>query len=103
MNDDPYHDRKPYHMFHLVSSKGDVSPLCAERPRKINLKRELWTFDKGAVTCKKCLAKLASSSVASSPWSAPSPPCATAGATRSTTSRSAARRSTPRHLGANAC
>lgn len=59
MNDDPYPYRKPYHLFHLVSSHGDVSPLCAERPRKINLERELWTFDEGAVTCQECLTKIA--------------------------------------------
>ncbi len=56
-SDDPYHDRKKYHMAKLFSDNGDVSPVCAERPRKINLKRETWTFRWEAVTCKKCLAK----------------------------------------------
>lgn len=55
MKDDPYHDKKKYHMAALMSSKGDVSPLCAVKPRKLNLKRELWTLEKEAVTCKKCL------------------------------------------------
>lgn len=46
-------------MAKLVSNRGDVSPLCADRPRKLNLERELWTFEAAAVTCKKCLAKIA--------------------------------------------
>ena len=53
---DPYHDVKKVHMGHLVSDKGDVSPLCAKRPRKINLKRETWTLVKKFVTCRECLA-----------------------------------------------
>ncbi len=57
--DDPYHDIRPYHKAHLVSAKGDVSPLCAARPRKIDLRRELWTLRDEAVTCKRCLAALA--------------------------------------------
>lgn len=58
-DDDPYHDRKPYHMANLFSDHGDVSPLCAPRPRKLNLKRERWTTSAEAVTCRKCIAKLA--------------------------------------------
>ncbi len=50
-----YHDRKVYHMFAMVNQRGGVSPLCAEKPRKLNLKRELWTFRWEAVTCKNCL------------------------------------------------
>lgn len=57
-DEDLYFGIKPYHMFNLVSDKGDVSPLCAKRPRKINLKKELWTLKSEAVTCKRCLAKL---------------------------------------------
>jgi hypothetical protein len=52
--DDPYHDIKIYHMAHLISAKGHVSPLCAEKPRKINLRLAMWTIRKEAVTCKKC-------------------------------------------------
>ena len=65
--DDPYHDNKPYHMAHLYSQKGDVSPLCAVKPRKLNLDRELWTIRKEAVTCKKCLKKLDESAAADRP------------------------------------
>ncbi len=55
--EDPYRDRKPYHMFNLVSPNGSVSPLCAASPRPLNLRRELWTFEWAAVTCPRCLAK----------------------------------------------
>jgi hypothetical protein len=41
-----------------VNPKGDVSPLCAKVPRKINLKRESWTFIPRLVTCEKCLAAM---------------------------------------------
>jgi hypothetical protein len=52
---DPYHDNKPYHKAKLTDGKGNVSPLCAVKPRALNLKRELWTLEDGAVTCRKCL------------------------------------------------
>lgn len=48
---------KTVHKAHLVSEKGDVSPLCAPEPRAIDLKRATWTIRWEAVTCKKCLAK----------------------------------------------
>ena len=51
---DPYHDLRKVHMFHLVSDKGAVSPLCAKKPRKLNLKREGWTLTNRFVTCEKC-------------------------------------------------
>ena len=35
-----------------------VSPLCAAKPRKINLKVATWTLANRFVTCKKCLRKL---------------------------------------------
>lgn len=57
--DDPYHDIKVYHMAGLISSRGGVSPLCATRPRKIDLRRALWTLRPEAVTCPKCLTALA--------------------------------------------
>jgi len=71
--DDPYHDVKKYHMAHLWSQKGDVSPLCADKPRKINLSRELWTIRPEAVTCKKCLARLAEKKAAESAKGAAKP------------------------------
>ncbi len=55
---DPYHDHKKYHMAKLFSQDGDVSPLCADKPRKLNLKRELWTITPTAVTCRKCKSRL---------------------------------------------
>lgn len=55
---DPYHDDKKYHKAHLMDPNGNVSPLCAAKPRKINLDRECWTMRDEAVTCKKCLAML---------------------------------------------
>jgi hypothetical protein len=58
MVNDPYHDHKPIHRAKLISDKGDVSPLCATKPRKLNLKVETWTNRDEAVTCPKCLAKL---------------------------------------------
>jgi hypothetical protein len=54
-SDDPYCDNKPYHMAHLFSSGGDVSPLCAAKPRRLNLRRETWTIRWEAVTCPRCL------------------------------------------------
>lgn len=56
--DDPYRDRKKYHMAHLMSEKG-VSALCFTRPRPINLSVALWTIREEAVTCSKCLALIA--------------------------------------------
>lgn len=56
--DDPYGDIKVCHKAKLVWPGGGVSPLCAKKPRKINLKRETWTVNDRFVTCKKCLKKL---------------------------------------------
>jgi hypothetical protein len=55
---DPYHDNKPIHRAKLISEQGEVSPLCATRPRKLNFKVETWTLLDKFVTCPKCLAKL---------------------------------------------
>lgn len=55
---DPYHDHKLYHLAHLMSPGGRVSPLCAGRPRPLDLTRELWTLRPEAVTCPKCLEKI---------------------------------------------
>lgn len=45
---------KPTHMAKLIRPDGAVSPLCAEKPRAINLKRATWTNRKEAVTCLVC-------------------------------------------------
>ncbi len=49
---------KKYHMADLVTIDGKVTALCFRRPRAINLGHALWTLDRGAVTCRKCLEKL---------------------------------------------
>lgn len=48
---------KLVHKAKLLNNLGGVSPVCADRPRAINLKRATWTNRWEAVTCKKCLAK----------------------------------------------
>lgn len=53
-----YPDQKIYHMAKLIGPNGEVSPLCADRPRKINLRRALWTLRAEAVTCAKCRKRL---------------------------------------------
>lgn len=60
---DPYNDFKIYHKANLITKDGSVSPLCAEKPRKLNLKKELWTTDDEAVTCRKCLKKLVNTEI----------------------------------------
>lgn len=57
---DPYHDKKIYHMGVLLSPAG-VSALCFNSPRPINLKLALWTLRNEAVTCPKCKRILAAS------------------------------------------
>lgn len=52
---DPYNDIKIYHKAKLITPFGDVSPLCAKKPRKLNLKKELWTINDSGVTCPRCL------------------------------------------------
>ncbi len=49
---------KVYHKAKLISPDGGISPLCAEKPRRLNLKKELWTTSDNAVTCEKCLKKI---------------------------------------------
>ena len=49
---------KIVHKAKLVSTTGDVSPLCAKRPKKIDLAKESWTLRDSAVTCPKCLKEL---------------------------------------------
>lgn len=48
-----------YHRAKLVAPNGSVSPLCAETPKAIDLKIEKWTISDNAVTCPKCLIKMA--------------------------------------------
>lgn len=49
---------KLIHSARLVSRDGDISPLCARNPRKLDLRKESWTTDPKAVTCQKCKAML---------------------------------------------
>lgn len=53
-----------YHRASLISDIG-VSALCYSKPRAINLKTHLWTTDDSAVTCKKCLQKMAENQLTS--------------------------------------
>lgn len=56
-SDDPYRDRKKYHMAGKVNGRGGVSPACAKVPRALSLRRgESWTLRWEAVTCQACLA-----------------------------------------------
>ena len=55
--DDPYRDRKKYHMGRYWNPRGEVSALCFKRPRPIDLKVALWTIRWDAVTCRACLRK----------------------------------------------
>lgn len=55
---DHYREKRIYHKAHLVNDRGDVSPLCADKPRALNRRRhQMWTTDWNAVTCAKCLAR----------------------------------------------
>lgn len=55
---DPYKDNRIYHKAKLISPDGGISPLCAEKPRRLDLRKELWTITDNAVTCRKCLKKI---------------------------------------------
>lgn len=50
---------KIVHMASKIAPDGRVSPLCAVKPRAINLKRATWTNRAEAVTCPKCARLLA--------------------------------------------
>lgn len=51
--DDPYYDEKVYHF--AAMHGGNVSALCYNRPRVINLARgQSWTIRPDAVTCPRC-------------------------------------------------
>lgn len=54
---------KPIHRAKHMTGDGRVSPLCATIPRAINLKIATWTLRDDAVTCPKCLKRLASSNI----------------------------------------
>jgi len=47
---------KPVHFAKQIRDDGAVSPLCARKPRSINLQAATWTIRQEAVTCAKCLA-----------------------------------------------
>ena len=49
---------KVIHRGVLVNPDGGVSPLCAAKPRAIDLKRATWTHRDAAVTCKRCRAAI---------------------------------------------
>lgn len=46
---------KIYHEAKHIGPNGEVSPLCRKnRPKAIDLGKEMWTTDPKAVTCEKC-------------------------------------------------
>jgi hypothetical protein len=45
---------KVYHFADKIRDDGAVSPLCARRPRALDLVRETWTMRPEAVTCARC-------------------------------------------------
>ena len=49
-------EMKIVHFAKYISNKGDVSPACADPPRKLKLKTETWTNRINAVTCPNCKA-----------------------------------------------
>ncbi len=49
---------KVYHMAALIDRNGNVSPLCAAKPKPINLKKATWTNRREAVTCPRCRKRL---------------------------------------------
>lgn len=48
---------KIVHSAKHVNENGDVSALCYNRPRKINLAKANWTLRADLVTCPKCKAR----------------------------------------------
>jgi hypothetical protein len=43
----------------MITWNGEqVSPLCSDRPKPINMVRDTWTINPVAVTCKKCARRL---------------------------------------------
>src|SRR6267154_360032 len=54
---------KPIHYAKLVRSDGAISPLCAKKPRALDLTESAWTIRKEAVTCKRCIRLLSQSNL----------------------------------------
>jgi len=53
--DDPYYDRKVYHIAAKFTAAGQVSALCYKRPKAIDLKRgQSWTLVPETATCPRC-------------------------------------------------
>lgn len=50
---------KVYHMASLINRDGGISPLCAAKPRVIDLKKASWTNRRERVTCPRCKKRLA--------------------------------------------
>lgn len=48
-------EAKTVHLAKLISETGAVSPLCARRPRALNLSKESWTIVNSGVTCERCI------------------------------------------------
>jgi len=49
------------HRAKFINHKGQVSPLCREVPRALNMKKESWVSapeNNGSITCKRCRKKL---------------------------------------------
>lgn len=49
---------KIIHRADKIAQNGDVSALCFETPRPINLKRATWTIVDDLVTCTNCRASM---------------------------------------------
>lgn len=53
--DDPYYDRKVYHIAKHFSDDGHVSALCYKTPRSIPISRgQSWVLEPDRATCPKC-------------------------------------------------
>jgi len=46
---------RPYHRAKLIGPNGEVSPLCANEPKALDLSKGMWTISDKAVTCRACL------------------------------------------------
>lgn len=54
---------KPCHKAELGRGDGKISPLCAKKPRALNLGIATWTLVNKFVTCPRCIALLEKSVV----------------------------------------
>ena len=50
------HRPKLCHFAAKIRADGAVSPLCAKKPRALDLTQSTWTLRREAVTCPRCLA-----------------------------------------------